>query len=62
MDFGYLRYFNFFVQYFSKLRETMVSAQSPDKQTAMALCFDSLMEGVDRTLLTKNRDKWVEAA
>jgi exportin-7 len=47
-------------EYFGKLREGIISAQPADKQTAMAQCFDSLMDGIDRTLLTKNRDRFTQ--
>jgi exportin-7 len=47
-------------QYFAKLREDIVSTQPVDKQAAMVQCFDNLMDGIDRTLLTKNRDKFTQ--
>lgn len=43
-------------EYFSKLRESLISSQPMEKQTSMAQCFDNLMENVDRTLHNKNRD------
>ena len=47
-------------QYFNKLRESVINAQQTDKQPTMIQCFESLMEGIDRTLLTKNRDRCVQ--
>lgn len=46
-------------QYFNKLRETIISSQPADKQQAMAACFENLMDGIERSLLTKNRDRLV---
>ena len=37
----------------------MISVQLPVKQSAMAACFDSLMDGIEYNLLVINRDKWV---
>lgn len=48
-------------QYFSDLRNSIVNSQPPEKQQAMHLCFENLMEGIERNLLTKNRDRWVRA-
>ena len=47
------------LQYFSKFRETVISSQAAEKQATMAQCFDTLMNGIDRTLITKNRDGYV---
>ncbi|WAR22240.1 XPO7-like protein [Mya arenaria] len=43
-------------EYFNKLRASIISSQPQDKQQTMAQCFESLMEGIERSLLTKNRD------
>ncbi|XP_057244757.1 exportin-7-like, partial [Malurus melanocephalus] len=43
-------------KYFSDLRNSIVNSQPPEKQQAMHLCFENLMEGIERNLLTKNRD------
>lgn len=48
-------------QYFSDLRNSIVNSQPPEKQQAMHLCFENLMEGIERNLLTKNRDRSVRA-
>ena len=45
------------VQYFADLRNSIVNSQPPEKQQAMHLCFENLMEGIERNLLTKNRDR-----
>lgn len=34
-----------------------MNSQPPEKQQAMHLCFENLMEGIERNLLTKNRDR-----
>ncbi|KAI0211190.1 Exportin-7 [Lamellibrachia satsuma] len=47
-------------EYFNKLRQNIIGSQPADKQTAMAQCFDNLMDGIDRTLLTKNRDRFTQ--
>lgn len=49
-------------QYFSDLRNSIVNSQPPEKQQAMHLCFENLMEGIERNLLTKNRDRSVRGA
>eukprot|EP00058_Branchiostoma_floridae_P015574 XP_002601062.1 hypothetical protein BRAFLDRAFT_75498 [Branchiostoma floridae] len=47
-------------EYFNELRKTIISSQPPDKQQAMALCFENLMDGIERSLLTKNRDRFTQ--
>ncbi|GAB1299076.1 Exportin-7 [Apodemus speciosus] len=47
-------------QYFSDLRNSIVNSQPPEKQQAMHLCFENLMEGIERNLLTKNRDRFTQ--
>ena len=42
-----------------QLRQQIISQQAADKQAIMAQWFDNLMEGIQRNLLSKNRDKWV---
>jgi len=44
-------------QYFAKLREEIIGSLPAEKQAAMVQCFTNLMDGIDRTLLTKNRDR-----
>ncbi|ROJ26379.1 Exportin-7 [Anabarilius grahami] len=44
-------------KYFADLRNSIVNSQPPEKQQAMHLCFENLMEGIERNLLTKNRDR-----
>ncbi|XP_052046945.1 exportin-7 isoform X2 [Apodemus sylvaticus] len=46
--------------YFSDLRNSIVNSQPPEKQQAMHLCFENLMEGIERNLLTKNRDRFTQ--
>ncbi|KFO89944.1 Exportin-7, partial [Buceros rhinoceros silvestris] len=40
--------------------ERCQSSQPPEKQQAMHLCFENLMEGIERNLLTKNRDRFTQ--
>jgi len=44
-------------QYFGQLRESVIRNQPVEKQASMAQWFDNLMEGIERNLLTKNRDR-----
>lgn len=48
--------FDFF-QYFNQLRQNIISNQLPEKQCVMAQWFDNLMEGIERNLQTKNRER-----
>lgn len=45
--------------YFNQMRENIIRSQPPDKQAAMVQWFENLMDGIERNLLTKNRDKYV---
>jgi exportin-7 len=47
-------------EYFGQLRETVVRNQPPEKQAAMVQWFESLMDGIERNLLTKNRDRFTQ--
>ncbi|KAL3864345.1 hypothetical protein ACJMK2_006036 [Sinanodonta woodiana] len=47
-------------EYFNKLRESIISSQSSDKQQTMVQCFESLMDGIERSLQTKNRDRFTQ--
>ncbi|CAB3366026.1 Hypothetical predicted protein [Cloeon dipterum] len=47
-------------EYFNQLRESIIRAQLPDKQPAMAQWFENLMDGIERNLLTKNRDRFTQ--
>jgi exportin-7 len=46
--------------YFQQLRSQVIQSQQLDKQTAMVQWFDNLMEGIERNLLTKNRDRFTQ--
>ncbi|XP_044761440.1 exportin-7 isoform X1 [Coccinella septempunctata] len=46
--------------YFNQMRENILRSQPPDKQSAMAQWFENLMDGIERNLLTKNRDKFTQ--
>ncbi|XP_012940207.1 exportin-7 isoform X2 [Aplysia californica] len=47
-------------EYFNKLRSNIISSQPVEKQEAMANCFQNLMDGVERSLLAKNRDRFTQ--
>ncbi|XP_037091986.1 LOW QUALITY PROTEIN: exportin-7-like [Pollicipes pollicipes] len=47
-------------EYFASLREQMIASYPPDRQTAIRAAFDSLMDGIERNLLTKNRDRFTQ--
>ncbi|XP_035214477.1 exportin-7-like isoform X2 [Stegodyphus dumicola] len=47
-------------EYFSQLRQNIISNQLPEKQCVMAQWFDSLMEGIERNLQTKNRERFTQ--
>lgn len=44
--------------YFNQMRQSIIRSQPPDKQAAMAQWFENLMDGIERNLLTKNRDRY----
>lgn len=44
----------------SSLKENIIRSQSPDKQQALATWFNNLMDGVERNLLMKNRDRFTQ--
>ena len=46
-----------FVQYFRTWRQRVISMQSVERQSLMMTCFDNLMEGVERNLQSRNKDK-----
>lgn len=47
-------------EYFNQLRQSIIQNQPMDKQNAMLQWFESLMEGIERNLLTKNRDRFTQ--
>ncbi|XP_071447745.1 exportin-7 isoform X2 [Hetaerina americana] len=47
-------------EYFNQLRETIIRSQPPDKQAVMAQWFENLMDGIERNLLNKNRDRFTQ--
>ncbi|XP_021344507.1 exportin-7-like [Mizuhopecten yessoensis] len=47
-------------EYFNKLRDNIISSQPGDKQQRMVQCFENLMNGIERSLLTKNRDRFTQ--
>ncbi|XP_064465819.1 exportin-7-B-like [Ornithodoros turicata] len=47
-------------EYFAQLRQSLVSSQPVEKQAAMSQWFDALMDGIERNLLTKNRDRFTQ--
>lgn len=47
-------------EYFNKLRDSIISSQPADKQQRMVQCFENLMHLIERSLLTKNRDRFTQ--
>lgn len=47
-------------EYFKQLRDQIIQSQPATKQANMATWFKNLMEGIDRNLLTKNRDRFTQ--
>ncbi|XP_067129437.1 exportin-7 isoform X3 [Centruroides vittatus] len=47
-------------EYFNQLRQTIIQSQPAEKQPVMAQWFENLMEGIERNLLTKNRDRFTQ--
>ncbi|XP_043194431.1 exportin-7-B-like isoform X2 [Amphibalanus amphitrite] len=47
-------------EYFGGLREQMVLSHPPERQPAIRAAFDSLMDGIESNLLTKNRDRFTQ--
>ncbi|XP_053977684.1 exportin-7 isoform X2 [Hylaeus anthracinus] len=46
--------------YFNQLRENIIRSQPVDKQATMAQWFENLMEGIERNLLSRNRDRFTQ--
>jgi len=44
-------------QYFQELQSNVIAMQPVEKQEDMVQCFRNLMEGVEPSLITKNRDR-----
>merc|ERR1719188_2611160 len=47
-------------EYFEQLRDQIIQGQPAAKQASMATWFKNLMEGIERNLLTKNRDRFTQ--
>lgn len=47
-------------EYFKTLHDRVVSLQPPERQNAMVLCFDNLMDGIEYNLAIRNRDKFTQ--
>ena len=45
---------------FQNLRDQIISSQPGDKRAAMMTWFENLMDGIERNLLTKNRDRFTQ--
>ncbi len=45
------------IQYFKTLHDSVVSSQPLEKQNAMLICFENLMDGIEFNLTVRNRDK-----
>ena len=46
-----------FLQFFTELERSITQMQTPDKQPRMAEYFQDLMENVERSVTSKNRDR-----
>lgn len=44
---------------YRQLRENIIHSQPLEKKQSMAQLFDMLMDGIERNLLSRNRDRWV---
>merc|ERR1712126_658661 len=47
-------------EYFQNIRDQIIASQQADKRAAMMTWFENLMEGIERNLLTKNRDRFTQ--
>ncbi|VVC45632.1 Armadillo-type fold,Armadillo-like helical,Importin-beta, N-terminal domain [Cinara cedri] len=47
-------------EYFNQLRDIILQSQPIDKQPAMAQWFEMLMEGVERNLASRNRERFTQ--
>ncbi|ESO95104.1 hypothetical protein LOTGIDRAFT_160865 [Lottia gigantea] len=47
-------------EHFNKVRSNIISSQPAEKHQTMAQCFENLMDGIERSLLTKNRDRFTQ--
>ena len=59
-NFASLQPFHIHNAFFQNLRDQVISSQPSDKRGAMMTWFDNLMEGIERNLLTKNRDRFTQ--
>lgn len=46
--------------YFGQLRQSIIRSQPVDKQSLMAQWFDNLMDGIERNVTAKNRDRFTQ--
>jgi len=47
-------------EYFQSLRDQIVNSQIPEKRGPMMGWFEALMDGIERNLLTKNKDRFTQ--
>ncbi|XP_070539906.1 exportin-7-like isoform X2 [Ptychodera flava] len=47
-------------EFFTELRKRIISSQPTEKQESMHMCFENLMDSIERNLLTKNRDRFTQ--
>jgi len=47
-------------EFFTELERNITQVQAPEKQPRMAECFQDLMENVERSMLSKNRDRFTQ--
>ena len=62
MNFMFMRIYlrvSYLSQYFGQLRESIIRSQPVDKQGLMAQWFENLMDGIERNVTAKNRDRYL---
>jgi len=47
-------------EYFGQLRQSIIRSQPVDKQGLMAQWFENLMDGIERNVTAKNRDRFTQ--
>uniref|UniRef100_UPI00398E7A80 ran-binding protein 17-like isoform X1 n=2 Tax=Pristiophorus japonicus TaxID=55135 RepID=UPI00398E7A80 len=47
-------------KYFGELRSNLITSQGPEQRQTLNACFEKLMEGVEQSLLIKNRDRFTQ--
>jgi hypothetical protein len=53
------KYFVFFLKFCQKWQNTLIGSQPEERREAVRNCFNNLMNGIERSVSVKNRDKFV---